>query len=431
MARLSSHSELKAQTLTLNPFSPIGLPSGSIEFLSNLVRAAEEELLVGFLKETGYREKDARDLWQAIYIFLQGIVGLIEVHHQLGEQDALSVNAISNQAFTEYHPWGKFLVCIPSNAPIPLGFIIPIALIASGNSVVVSSSSETGRALAEMVQKVFPDRLIVWNGRVRESIKELVETRLVDVLYFMGSSRIYADIAETCARAGVTLLYEGEGNGVAVLSPTLRGNTFDDTVKVLIESKAFCHGYMCSAPNVVAVPASLLAVFSETFERYNNMALPITVREAAGEATWNLIQSHLSSGTETIPEILDFESISFPFLVRNDDLAKALETELFCPVSYVLVYDDWSELLDSLYAVRHRLQISLFTEDSHEVEELIRTTGFARYCVNQRPTDQNPLLPWGNYGFSGYSDVQNFFSKGLRRIIVEGVVRPSQALNLT
>jgi hypothetical protein len=36
------------------------------------------------------------------------------------------------------------------------------------------------------------------------------------------------------------------------------------------------------------------------------------------------------------------------------------------------------------------------------------------------PSWQDSLLPWGNDGLSGQSDLHDFYRKGLRRVIVEG-----------
>jgi len=42
--------------------------------------------------------------------------------------------------------------------------------------------------------------------------------------------------------------------------------------------------------------------------------------------------------------------------------------------------------------------------------------------LNMNPADQDPVLPWGNFGLSGQSRVQTFFDKFLEDVIVEGTV---------
>jgi len=242
----------------------------------------------------------------------------------------------------------------------------------------------------------------------------------VEAIYYMGSSGYFPALAARCADAGVKLLYEGEGNSVAVVDEHNSRDEAQQAADRLFAAKTRWAGRMCSAPNLIAVHRARLDAFTERYEQHCRAApLAVDLASLTSDVVQVALGAHLAAGAPTIPPI-DRVGPRTPFLVRVADLRLALRRELFCPVAFLLPFDDWTTLLAELRGVEHRLQVTLFSQDGARAAHLVRSTRFARYCFNRDPVEQDPLLPWGNYGASGHSEVVDFFNKGLERAIVEG-----------
>ncbi|HEU5059262.1 MAG TPA: aldehyde dehydrogenase family protein [Kofleriaceae bacterium] len=352
-----------------------------LHLLARLARRLEQEqphLERLMMAETGYTRGECAALLDAAYRFATGLDELMTLHRALAAAESEGYADITEDpgAEIELRPWGRCLICTPANAPAPLALALPLALVAAGNQVVLAPSGKArgtalrlGRLVAETVGGV-----VLWDGRVRDAITALIGD--IDLVYYLGGSSAFPELAATCARAGVELLYEGEGNGVAVVD---RGMPLAAAIPPLVAAKTAFGGRMCSAPNAIAVPRGTAGEFAAAWRRHPGA----------------------------------------PALTPADSLAGAVERELFRPEAFLVEFADWGALARDLAAVRHRLQLSIFSRDERRIEELIAATRFARYAVNRCPIDQDPLLPWGGYGRSGRADVLDFYRKGLRRVIVE------------
>ncbi len=391
--------------------------------ISNAANSIKEDAIRIIVSQSGFRSDDVRLLWDAADRFLVGLPSLVDFHRQLSEfENRSGPQGLWNYS-TRLEPWGTILVCLPANAVIPLGIILPAALAASGNQLVFAVSSgarEAGLFILETIQTAVSERIHCWKGGVREAVDGLAGVEpAVDALYYMGSSKQFAKITETCAKSGVTLIYEGEGRGVAIVDDALSPDDLLYAIRQILDAKAFCLGRMCSAPDVVLVPDTLFDVFVETY--FNEcLARPLggrpeIVLDAAALETVRRLDSALG---KAIPE-LDSEREAHPFfwIANLDDALNA--TELFCPGVILVSVSDIESCFRAVSRLRFRLQITLFARGATRLNDLICRTHFARYCSWMNPVNQDAMLPWGNYGCSGNSDVLDFYRKGLRRVLIE------------
>ncbi len=385
----------------------------------------EKELVSTMIKETGYSNTDAVSLLEASYDFLSKVQDLKSITHSLFRDENNLYSKIGPNSFVYYQPWGRILTCIPSNAPLPLGIIVPIALLMGGNSVILAPSSKvrnTVNKLGAILTKYFPERIILWKDRVRDAFEHLVVASKIDAVYFMGSSSYYSQITTNCAKTGTKLIYEGEGRGFVVVENDLNEKELENAVKAILDAKTFCNGKMCSAPNVVAVNAKCKEKFINTYnDMCNKYRLPCEVTSLCNSDVDEYV-CQIINKTSIIPKTRVKGKKNVPLLIQVSNLSKATEHELFCPICFLYEYKEIDDLIKQLESNRFYLQISMFTKNEKHVKKVIRLTHYARYCLNICPTEQNPLLPWGNYGCSGDSDVLDFYRKGLRRIIIEGNV---------
>jgi len=400
---------------------PAGVTPDDLAHLRAALCRSSGDIMAAFRADTGYTRDDANELWDATLRFVDRLPALRSAAIEVARVE--SGTLASPGATLVRRPLGRILVCLPANAPLPLAVAVPLALLAGGNSVVIAASRagrRTSLLVGRFLRDLAPRNVVLWEGRVRDVVEHLTEGRQVEAVYYMGSSGYFPTLAARCASAGVKLLYEGEGNSVAVVD---EHNSRDDARQAadqLFAAKTRWAGRMCSAPNVIAVHTSRLDAFSEWYAQHCHAApLAVDLASLASDAVQVELSAHLAAGTPTIPPV-DRLCPRTPFLVRAVDLRLSLRRELFCPVAFLLPFDDWTALLSELRGVEHRLQVTLFSQDGDRAAQLVRSTRFARYCLNRDPVEQDPLLPWGNYGASGHSEVVDFFNKGLERAIVEG-----------
>jgi acyl-CoA reductase-like NAD-dependent aldehyde dehydrogenase len=365
--------------------APPALHPDALDRLDHRLRAEEERLRLRMSEETGYTPGDAQALLDEARRFLRSVRELPELHRALTALETERYAALTGaDARIELAPWGTCLVCTPSNAPAPLALAVPLALAAAGNRVVVTAAPgarNTALGLAELVAGEIGG-VFLWGGHVRPAVFGLLAAGALDLVYFVGGTAHYPQLAAECARAGAELIYEGEGAGVAVLDE-LDPAGWKPVVDALVAAKSAFLARMRSAPCAIAVPRALSRDFDVAWAR-SARSLPAA-----------------------------------PRLVRGASLAQSVERDLFRPIAYLVEYDDWDALARELAGVRHRLQLSIFSASDERIQRMVRATRFARYCINQCPIAQDPLLPGGNYGLSGSADVLDFYRKGLRRIILE------------
>lgn len=376
--------------------------------------------------DSGFSSKDVNSLWYAAEQFVDKLADIAYFNHQLTDyENQLGINLGSWKHSLRLCPWGDILVTIPSNAVIPLSIILPIALIASNNRITVVVSSITrksGHYILESLKEVFPNSLVIYQGSVREAIQELiVPNSHIDCLYYIGSSAAYKDIASRCAENGVALIYEGEGRSIALIDENMERLELTTIAKNIIKAKVFCNGCMCSAPNVGLIPSSSFDYFKDTFRQLClEYAKQHSQNKKLSENQIRRIKDCDSSIGSSSRIACHFDlSESLPFFWESEH-KRALEVkELFSPGIILAEYPDFKEIVETIRSQKFRLQVSFFTHSETHFNNLLENTGFARYCVNMNPALQDPLFPWGNYGLSGYSDVIDFYRKGMRRVIIE------------
>jgi acyl-CoA reductase-like NAD-dependent aldehyde dehydrogenase len=376
-----------------------------------------------FAEQSGFHPRDVLVLWNEGLRFLEALPQLVAFHEQLTEFETKNAPTGNWSHLLGLEPWGKMLVCLPANAIIPLSFVLPTALIASGNRVVVavsSSARETGLFILDALQECFGERLMIWRGGVRDAIECLAgEQPAIHALYYMGASKQFGEIAETCASKGVELIFEGEGRGIVVIDQALSDSELQSAAQRILAAKTFCLGHMCSAPNAVLIPAAIFEKFvgiyqaacmATSLEHCRAILSAPAVAESKRElnAQYGAARPHLSAAEGLHPSF---------WIVEADQACGA--KELFSPDIFLAKQPDLASCLRAVSRSRFRLQVTLFSHEIGHLKELVSQTQFARYCYTMNPANQDALLPWGNYGRSGTSEVFDFYRKGLRRIIVE------------
>jgi acyl-CoA reductase-like NAD-dependent aldehyde dehydrogenase len=370
------------------------------------LRPRREAIITDCAISSGVGQAGAEALWGDLERFVAGAERLGIDVDQRARLAYRQVAARKPGAGLSHLPWGRMLFAVPSNAPLPLGFIVPLALLAVGNNVVVAAPRRVRSVVMMLVEPLIsyfgPDRLTLAENGVREALAAYVDTGAVEALYFTGSSDHFASLANRCAATGVELLYEGSGNGVAIVDDELRDDDLDTVSEQLVRALTFANGLMCTAPNVISIhDRHFDALCGRLVKAYGSQSPVVSVDRS--------FTSPSGGDASGLPG----------WLVPADDVITGQRRELFGPAAHVSRHRSWSALLGQLRRAPYRLQVTLYSRSDEKWLSLQNNTCFGRYCRNMTSTDQDPLLPWGNYGRSGSSPVRDFLDKGLRTVLIE------------
>jgi acyl-CoA reductase-like NAD-dependent aldehyde dehydrogenase len=270
--------------------------------------------------------------------------------------------------------------------------------------------------LANLVQTQFPERITLWGGSVRAVIQALLQAGTLDLLYFLGSSGPFESISAAAARSGVTLFYEGQGNGVLIAGYDLTGSTdIHRVASLVVESKVFCNGEMCSSPNVLAVPEACLADYQTAIVE---AVAALDRRPSIPHRAAAILDRVLAEGAGSLA-VPPGEEGTGPMFVSVTSAEVAMDHELFAPAAFLLPYSDPQRLVTQIAQHRFNLQLTVMTREAALFESILAGTRHARYCWNMFPVDQDLRLPWGNYGKSGYSPLEEIATKVFRPVLVE------------
>ena len=413
---MMTNNALNFDTATKN------LDPSKLTLLDERLLENRDNLIDTFVKESGFPADDVAELFEATMLFVRDFTQLETSAAARMNLERELISRIDPGASIHFEPWGRALICIPSNAPLPLAIALPLAFIAAGNQVIMAPSNrarQTSELAFSILNDLFPEQISLWPGRVREAIANLVDTGEVEHLYFLGGSGLRGTLAEKCATAGTHLIYEGEGNGVTIIDEELNDEQLRQTATQLVRAKSFCFGQMCSSPNVILCSKRNIDLFLAAFkEEAQKVSFPTSLQSYLGTELWD----HLNHFVSDKAALETTGTLNQPALIQGMPFEKAVERELFSPAAFLCEYTDFKSAMATLSTLKHRLQVSLFSQDTDKVQELISGTRFARYCVNRCPTDQNPLLPWGNYGWSGQSEVRGFLMKAYRTVILESSI---------
>jgi acyl-CoA reductase-like NAD-dependent aldehyde dehydrogenase len=349
--------------------------------------------------------KGADALWADLERYLSVAPQLVADLDARTALAAAQTTCINPRAVLRRMPWGTVMFTVPSNAPVPLAFIVPLSLLAVGNQVVIATPSSV-RAVVEMLVEPLlthagPQRVTIAAGGVREALNDYIETGRADALYFTGSSEHFASVAQRCADAGVELIYEGSGNPVSIVDDTLDPADLDRVAAQVTRSLTFANGLVCTSPNVLTVHACIFDDVCRAIDRHYAHQPPSMP-----------VDQLVSARSADDPD-------NMAWRIPSPSLKSAQHSEVFGPAVHVVRYADWDDLLADLRRERFRLQVALYSRSEARWRQLQSVTTFARYCWNMPSCDQDPALAWGNYGRSGSSAVADFMEKGVRSVIVE------------
>lgn len=386
-----------------------------------------------FKEETLYEIEDIELLWKDLLYFIDNFLILTSKTKKKWFETSRFYHTWEQHSEYKRIPWGKVLICSPGNAPVPLILIILLSFVAVGNEVILCPSrktKKTARLLYDILDSEIGDKCIMsfYGNGGRSALQEFVESGKVDLLYFQGGSKFRDSVYNIAYSNGVEVIFEGEGNVVAIIGDDINKKEIKEVTEKLLKSKTFCAGQMCTSPNTIFVHKDI----SEDVKNiYNNISKSFGFIPLMNDKQIDWLKRFINEEIKNnninkiYPENYSNNLGIKPALIEISNLMETetdyLNTELFSPLAFYIKYEDIDNVIKLLKNKwKYGLQVSLFSHNQKLLTKIEKATILARLTINITPIYQNSLLPWGGYKLSGFSFVEDFLEKATKPIIIEG-----------
>lgn len=324
-------------------------------------------------------------------------------------------NAVA-RSYSIREPYGVVLVMSPWNYPFMLTLEPLIGAIAAGNTCVVKPSAyapATSRAIANLIEEVFPQEYVAVIQGGREENAALLEQRF-DYIFFTGGVTVGKLVMEKAAAhlTPVTLELGGKSPCVVTKDANLK-----IAAKRLVFGKYLNCGQTCVAPDYLLIDECVRDEFVELLKK--EIVAMYTANPLENEAYGKIVnRKHF----ERIRGLIEGSTVAYGGACNEETLQIAptvlidvtaeepvMKEEIFGPVLPVLTYTDLDEVEKFVSEREKPLAFYLFTEDKAVQERFMNRISFGGGCIN----DTVMHLTSGEMGFGGvgYSGMGSYHGR--------------------
>ena len=332
----------------------------------------------------------------------------------------------TSKSILHYEPKGRVLIFSPWNYPFLLLVNPIISAIAAGNVIIAKPSHKTPHVsafLAKLFKSIFPENeiaLIEGNGsEIGDKLLQLP----FDHVFFTGSPKVGAHIAEMAAKQHASITLELGGKSPTILLP---GINIKSHIKQIAWGKTLNAGQTCIAPDYVLCPQDKVQEFAEAFaneikrmfgdteaKRHECKDFVHIVDKRATERHAALIKDAIAKGaTQVIGGVSDIENCYTPITILTNvtpDM-EIMQSEIFGPILPILSYKN---LEDAVAFIQNRpkpLALYIFGKSKHDIDYVINNTTSGSTCVNNTIIQiENLDVPFGGVGMSGTGNYHGFY----------------------
>ncbi|MBN2509041.1 MAG: aldehyde dehydrogenase family protein [Spirochaetales bacterium] len=303
-------------------------------------------------------------------------------------------------------PFGAALIIGTWNYPVQLTLVPVVAAIAAGNGITVKPSEltpETAQALKVCIESAFPpDDIAVLTGGP-DVAATLVDSGY-DKVFFTGSSRIGAIIAETAARHHCSVTLELGGKSPVIVGTDCK---LDFAAKRIVWGKFLNAGQTCIAPDYVLAPRATVKALVREMQSALTEFYTDTPRESPDYARI-VNEAHF----DRLSQLIDAEGIDAhrdrsecyisPVIVECREDSTLMKDEIFGPILPVLSYESEDEIAAIVGRHKNPLAVYVFSKNKQFTERILDGLEYGGAAVNDvisQATD--PRIPFGGRGASG------------------------------
>lgn len=309
-------------------------------------------------------------------------------------------------------PKGVALIIAPWNYPVQLVLAPLVAAISAGCVCVIKPSEDAPnceKVIKSLIEETFaPEYISCITGIGADVVPPIIESGLINHVFFTGSTSVGKIIAKQCAEQLITSTLELGGKSPAIV---------DETANIKIAGrriawgKFYNAGQTCIAPDYVlvreskkteleqAIISSIEEFYGKNQEESNSYGRIINTRRIRA------LKSYLNKGNIVYGGKMDEESRYFaPTLIDHIDLESSImKDEIFGPILPIISYTNESEIFEIVKRNRNPLALYLFTTRKRFENEIITKIPFGGGTINATLVHLvNTKTPFGGIGASGW-----------------------------
>lgn len=335
------------------------------------------------------------------------------------------LTAMPAKSYSLYEPLGVTLIIAPWNYPFLLAIDPLIGAIASGNTVILKTSSktkETSKLISSMLNDYFEEEFIYVADNDEVSHKELLEGKY-DHIFYTGGKSVGKHIMKKASENLTKVTLELGGKSPCIVDRTA---DLDNAARSIMWGKTLNAGQTCVAPDYILVDFAIKEKFidklKETMIEFYGLN-PLESKDYGRIINEDHLDRLLGllEGEDIIAGgIYDRENLKLmPTIVDGVDFdSKLMEDEIFGPIIPILTYDDINPILYKIKTLPKPLAFYLFSEDERLIEKIMYNMEFGNGCVNDCIIEiASPFLEFGGVGesgmggYHGYNSFVNFSNK--------------------
>lgn len=314
-------------------------------------------------------------------------------------------------------PLGVVLIISPWNYPLQLSLSPLVGAIAAGNCVVLKPSEFTphvNKIIKEILNEVFStNNVVVYEGDGAEIIPQLIDSELLNHVFFTGSTYVGKEIATMCAKRLIPYTLELGGKSPAIIDKTAK---LELVAKRIVWAKFYNAGQTCVAPDYILIHRDI----KETFINYLKKYIDIFYRDKQHSLAkiinlkrFNTLCGYLNDATiihgsghnrDTLfiePTLLDEPSLEH----------KVMQEEIFGPILPILSFTNEMDIIETIGHNPNPLALYVFSEDKVFTNNIINTIQFGGGGVNIAIMHvANSYLPFGGVMTSGCGNYHGKYS---------------------
>ncbi|KAF2154507.1 ALDH-like protein, partial [Myriangium duriaei CBS 260.36] len=355
-------------------------------------------------------------LWS--HINLQDTIGMIEEIAALLTSEALHgsiphIRDASAQALVFQEPLGVILGMAPWNAPLILGMRAVLTPIATGNTAILKGSElspETHFFIAELFRDAgFPPGVVNFIVHRPEDAVEVFDTLINDDAVrkcnFTGSTAVGRIIAEKAGAALTPVLLELGGKNCSIV---LANADVDKAAESVLIGATLNNGQICMSTDIAIVAKEIAEPFKEALKRAAEKHNPemSVINPKSAQRLQSLVKDAADRGAEVwqdrASDTNGNHSTNTTVVIGVSPEMRFFKEESFGPMVGVVEVESAQSAVDIVNSSGYGLSCSVWTSNQREAIEVSRQLRTGAVHVNASTVHDEPTLPHGGVGLSGY-----------------------------
>lgn len=415
--------------------------------LQKMLQTHEQDLTDAVQADFGVRSHRLTQLAELEPVHMQLVLALKRLKKWCSPQRAPDAALfVLNRAFAVHQPLGVVGVIAPWSFPLQTALEPAVAAFAAGNRVMLKPSEHapsTGSLLEQLVSRYFAaDEWLVINGG--QAVAAAFVNLPLDHLFFAGAPETGRKVALAAAQhlTPTTLVLGGKNPCVIDADVDLA-----DAAMKIAQGKLLNAGQSCMAVDYVLLPRGQEQAFVAAYRQaaltlYPALPVHPDYPSIISATDWSRLTSMLKQAEQLgaqVHEINGKDASASVFglsphgkrqmppavVLEVSPSMRLMQEEILGPILPVVSYDHPMDVPKIIQSMPSPLALYWFGRSERAQEKLLAQTISGGVLLNDTLLHaQQPNLPWGSVGASGWGAVRGY-AGFLRFSHVRSVARPS------